>query len=357
MNNMLAGMTGNLYLAKKKVQLQPDVVQKLANVEALSMRAAEMIQQMLTFARKDRVSIKPIPFTPFIKETLKLLRTSVPENIAIREHICTDALAVLGDSTLLHQVLMNLINNARDAVEGMAAPEITVELASFHADEAFAAGRVDCVAGDFAHLSIRDNGCGIAEEQIEHLFEPFFTTKEQGKGTGLGLAMIFGAVQTHHGFVEVDSIRGEGSTFHIYLPLLEQCDSDAESFAYKPLAEPGQGETILFADDQQQVLETGKDVLEDLGYQVLTAGNGQQAVELFEVHAGQIDLCIFDIIMPVMNGSTAAQYIRQIQPDVKIIFATGYDKISQSNMVNETVISKPFSIEEMSRLIRQQLSR
>jgi len=354
-NNMLAGMTGNLYLAKKRVQDMPVVMQKLANVEQLSMRAADMIQQLLTFARKDRVSIKPLPFTPFIKETVKLLRASVPENIALHEEICSDALQVKGDSTLLHQVLMNLITNARDAVENVKNPRIIVRLEFVHADQSFIGTDTGFAASGYAHLSVEDNGCGIPKKQIEHLFEPFFTTKEQGKGTGLGLAMVFGAVKTHQGFVNVESRKGKGSNFHIYLPLLEKEDSDSDCSEHQPLAEQGQGETILFADDQPQVLETGKEVLESLGYQVLTATNGQQAVGIFEAHATDIDLCILDIIMPVMDGSRAAQHIRQIKPDVKIIFSTGYDKLNQSNMDNETVISKPFPIEEMSRLIRQKL--
>jgi len=354
-NNMLAGMTGNLYLAKTKVQGLPEVVQKLTNVEEISMRAANMIQQLLTFARKDQVSIKPIPFTPFIKETMKLLRASVPENIALQEDICADTLPVMGDSTLLHQVLMNLINNARDAVEGAQHPEITVTLALFHADETFIKSQSDFPKGLYARLSVKDNGCGISKQHLEHLFEPFFTTKEQGKGTGLGLAMVFGAVKSHRGRIIVDSVDGVGSTFHIYLPLVEQASMDFDAGMRQQLAAEGHGETILFADDQQQVLTTGEEVLKSLGYRVLTATDGQQAVELFEAHTEEIDLCILDIIMPVMDGSRAAQRMRQIKPQVKIIFSTGYDKFSRVNMVNETVISKPFPIEEMSRLIRQQL--
>jgi PAS domain S-box-containing protein len=265
-NNILAGMTGNLYLARKRIQDMPEVIQKLDNVEELSMRAADMIQQLLTFARKGRISIKPIPFTPFIKETLKLLRASVPENIALHEEICSAALQVKGDSTLLHQVLMNLITNARDAVEGVEQPCITVGLECFHANESFAHNRADFKAGAYAHLSVEDNGCGIPKNKIEHLFEPFFTTKEQGKGTGLGLAMVFGAVKTHEGFVEVDSIMGKGSIFHIYLPLLERNGAASKADKDKEAFEPGHGELILFADDQPQVLETGEEVLESLGY-------------------------------------------------------------------------------------------
>jgi len=354
-NNLLAAMTGNLYLAKLQVQGQPDVVEKLDNVEQLSIRAADMIQQLLTFARKDRVSMKALPFTPFIKETLKFLETSVPENIVMRQDICSEDLLLNGDGTQLHQVLMNLMNNARDAVEHVHDPRITTRLAVFHADDGWLEHHADFTPGYYAHLSIEDNGCGIPEQQLEHLFEPFFTTKEVGKGTGLGLAMVFGAIKTHHGFVDVESVPGEGSSFHIYIPLLEQKNSVAPSLRQLEIAD-GHGEMILLADDEIHILETGKEVLEALGYQVLTASNGQQAVEIFEAHSEAIDLCLFDIVMPILGGDEAAKQVRLIKPDAKIMFATGYDKSLQSGMAQETVLSKPFSIIEMSQLIRQQLS-
>jgi len=355
-NNMLAGITGNLYLAKKQAQLQPDVLQKLENVEQISMRAAEMIRQLLTFARKSRVDIRSMPFMPFIKETLKLLRSSVPENIAIEQYICSDLLHIRGDGTLLHQAIMNLLNNACDALEGIDAPRIVVRLEAFRADEAFVKTHTYFKPGTYAHLSVEDNGCGIPGKQLKHLFEPFFTTKEQGKGTGLGLAMVFGAVKTHHGAVEVDSTRGEGATFHIYLPLLKQ-DRDSEAYQQRMYPEQGHGETILLADDQDEVLEIGKEVLEVLGYKVLTASNGQQAVEIFKANAEDIDMCIFDIIMPVLDGSKAALRVRQIKPEINIVFATGYDKSNRNDMAHETVINKPFSIEKMSCLIRHKLDK
>jgi len=353
-NNLLAAMTGNLYLAKLQVEQQPDVVQKLGNIEQLSFRAADMIQQLLTFARKDRVSMKALPFTPFIKETLKFLETTVPENIVMRQDICDEDLLLNGDGTQLHQVLMNLISNARDAVEHVHDPHITTRLAVFHADDGWLEHHADFTPGYYAHLSVEDNGCGIPEQQLEHLFEPFFTTKEVGKGTGLGLAMVFGAIKTHHGFVDVESIPGEGSSFHIYIPLLEQKNSDSPSLRQLEIAD-GHGEMILLADDEIHILETGKEVLEALGYQVLTASNGQQAVEIFEAHSEAIDLCLFDIVMPILGGDEAAKQVRLIKPDAKIMFATGYDKNLQSGMAQEIVLSKPFSIIEMSQLIRQQM--
>jgi len=353
-NNMLAGMTGNVFLAKQHAREMPLVLQNLANIEQLSYRAADMIQQLLTYARKSMVSMKAMPLTPFIKETLKLLRVSVPENITIVQDICSDTLRVTADSTQMHQVLMNLVSNARDAVEGEDDPRICIGLETWQASEAFLENHAYVTAGSYAHLSVQDNGCGIPEHQIEHLFEPFFTTKEVGKGTGLGLAMVYGAVKTHHGFVEVDSLAGEGSTFHMYLPLLEPEKETEASLRHGELVY-GHGEMILLVDDEQHIIETGQDVLNVLGYEVLTASDGQQAVDMFEAHSEEIGLCVFDIIMPVMGGDQAANIIRQTHPEAKIIFATGYDQHLLKGMENETVLSKPFAIEEMSRLIRKQL--
>jgi PAS domain S-box-containing protein len=353
-NNMLAGMTGNLYLAKLRTQEMPDVVEKLEIIESISFRAADMIQKLLTFARKDMVSMREIQLNLFIKEAIGFFRTTVPENIDIHVEICKDLLLINGDNTKLHQVLLNLISNACDALEGKSDPRITIGLDAFHPDDSFIETHPYFTAGSYAHLSVRDNGCGISEHQIKHMFEPFFTTKELGKGTGLGLSMVFGAVKSHRGFAEVESIEGEGSTFHIYLPLLEPKEITSV-LPQEEVIEKGHGEVILLVDDEQTVIETGKKVLEALGYQVMTAENGQQAIEIFEAHSEEIALCILDVVMPVMNGDKAAQCIRQSNPEVKVIFSTGYDKSLLTNIENEIVLNKPFSIVEMSRLVRKQI--
>ena len=354
-NNMLAGITGNIYLARLNAQGMPDVVQNLDNIEKISFRAADMIKQLLTFARKGKVSMKPFDLTPFIKETVKFLRISVPENIQMHQNLCSDPLQIYGDVTQLHQVLMNLLNNARDAVEGVDKPCISISLEMFHADDEFIKSYSYFTGGFYAHLSVKDNGCGIPGHKVKHLFEPFYTTKEQGKGTGLGLAMVFGAMKTHHGYVGVESIEGEGSTFSIYLPLLEIDDIAIAPSQVKKVVK-GQGETILLVDDDPHIVGAGKKVLESLGYRVLTATDGQQAVNIFEARPEDIDLCIVDIVMPVLGGDKAIRLIRQINPHVKVIFATGYDKKNRIDMANETVLSKPFSVIEMSHLIRKKLS-
>jgi len=357
-NNMLAGMTGNLYLAKKKVQGNPDVVQKLDNVEKLSFRAAEMIHQLLTFARKDRVSMQEFPLTPFIKEAIKLLQVSVPENIDVVQNICSDALQINGDGTQIHQVLLNLLNNARDAVEGVDDPRITISLKPFHADEMFIKNHTNSRVGSYAHLVIEDNGCGIPNNKLEHLFEPFFTTKEQGKGTGLGLAMVFGAINTHSGFVEVESIEGKGSSFHVYIPLLET-EHVAPSLQQEQGIIQGYGEMILLVDDEEHIREVGREVLEELGYQVIEASDGLEAVDIFISNQDKIALIIMDIVMPRLGGVKAIERIRGIRPDIKVIFSTGYDKeatLPDKMQPSEAVIlSKPFNIETLSKTIREHL--
>jgi len=353
-NNILAGITCNTFLAKELVGSIPDAESKLSNIEQLSFRAADTIQQLLTFARKDMVRKKNIPLNPFIKETLKLFRTSIPENIELHQDICDQPLEVYGDSTQIHQVLMNLVNNARDAVAEVDNPSITLRLEPFDADEAFTENHLDFVTGSYAHLMVEDNGCGIPEHQIEHVLEPFFTTKEQGKGTGLGLAMTFGAIKTHHGHIEILSDVGKGSAFHIYLPL-PKAEETVPAAPQEEEIVRGHGETILLVDDDARILESGEEVLETLGYHILTATNGLQAIEVFKKHSEPIDLCIFDIVMPVMGGDKAAASIRQSNPLMKIIFSSGYDMNVWEGMSGETIISKPFSVTEMSHLIRQQL--
>jgi len=358
-NNMLAGITGNLYLARKRTQQMPDVVEKLDAVERISFRAADMIKQLLTFARKGEVDIKEIPFVQFIKETLKLLRASVPENITIKQNISDDSMQIKGDPTQLHQVLMNLINNARDALEGVDDPHIIISLAKFHADDAFIESHPNFKAASYVHLSVEDNGSGIPQHQMKHIFEPFFTTKEVGKGTGLGLAMVIGAIKTHHGFIEVESREGEGSTFHIYLPLQKSNAIDSAS-AYTEVIE-GHGEVILIVDDNAEVRSSSAAILESMNYKVIEASDGLEAVAVFGSNQDDIALIIMDLVMPRLGGMEAFKRIREVQPNVDVIFSTGYDKeiaLKGEGYLSEyTVLSKPYNIEKLSKTISDKLAK
>jgi len=357
-NNILAGMTGNLYLAKKKVQAQPDVLEKLANVEELSNHAAEMIQQLLAFARKGVVSKKAMPLMPFICETLKLLCASVPENIAVHEDMCANDLHIRGDGTQLHQVLANLVNNACDALEGIDEPCITIRLESFQTDDGFIEQYSYFKAGSYAHLSVSDNGMGISKRHIEHLCEPFFTTKEQGKGTGLGLAMVYGAIKTHHGYVEIDSKKGKGSTFHLYIPLLKPKEVVINPVQKQNVTE-GQGELILLADDEPIMREVMAEVLESIGYRVIMADDGPEAFDLFKAHEQEVSIALLDMIMPHMGGAQLAEKIRAINPELPVIFMTGYDMgfalTGGTPVQNSKIFAKPVNFDELNHRIRKLL--
>ncbi|TLS66520.1 PAS domain S-box protein [Mariprofundus erugo] len=353
-NNMLAGITGNLFLVRHRLENHPQALEKLANVEELTFRASDMIRQLLTYARRDKVSMRALPLAPFIKETLKFLRTVIPENIELHQYISLEHIMIHGDGTQLHQVLMNLINNARDALEEIENPIISVRLELFQPDHSFIKKHRYFREGSYARLIIADNGAGIAAEHLPHIFEPFFTTKELGKGTGLGLAMVYGAIKTHRGFIEVTSNSESGTHFDIYLPALTpETGTTGLPTADKMIC--GHGETILLADDEAQILQTGKAVLKSLGYQVLTAGNGKEAVELFCLHADTIALCMLDIVMPVMGGDAAAEKIRAIRPDMPVIFVSGYDKLNHTDTSSETILTKPCPVTLMSREIHQAL--
>lgn len=361
-NNTLAGIVGNLYLAKKAAKSLPDVIHRLETVEKLSFGAAATIQQLLAFSRKGIVEMQPLSVASFLKETIKLQQIGIPEDISLSTEIHDEKMHVNGDINQLQQVLINLINNASDAVTNAQDPTINIVLNHFHADKHFMAYHETLQGLDFACLTVSDNGLGIKDEHLEHIFEPFFTTKEFGKGTGLGLAMSYGAIKTHGGAITVKSKQGgddHGTSISIYLPLLEEPQTITLETKEDAIIE-GNGETILLVDDNEAVLHTGREVLEGLGYQIITACDGENAVELYKAHQHEIDLVILDVVMPKLSGPDALQIIKTINPNVKAIFATGYDKssVSQSKAIKakELIISKPFAINKLSKAILMALT-
>ncbi|MDX8412017.1 MAG: PAS domain S-box protein [Mariprofundaceae bacterium] len=356
-NNLLAGMMGNLYLAKCKAEALPEVTSRLKKVEELGFRGAALIAQLLTFARKGEVKMVDFPLVSFVKEAYKLAKMSVPENIDLQARFADKDLAVNGDPVQLQQVIMNLLNNARDAVAGAQSPRIMLELSRFEADDAFSSAHTEVSATSFAHIRVSDNGTGISEEYLDKVFEPYFTTKETGKGTGLGLAMAYGAVRMHGGIFSVESEPGQGAAFHVYLPLIERSSTDKPSVAAEEVM-PGRGETILLADDEEHVRQSCCDVLKDIGYEVVAAHDGEQAMRIFSAYKKKIDLLILDVVMPKLGGIDVARMIRQIEPRIPIVYVTGYSKGGTTGVKNEpysNVLIKPFHVEQLSRTVRKLL--
>jgi len=356
-NNKLAAITGNLFLAQGRVKDNPEAIGHLKVVEQLGFEAADIIAQLLAFARKGRLNKVALLLVPFLKEASKLNRVAIPANIKYSLDYGNDLLPVMGDVTQLQQVFLNLINNARDAVAGVESPRIDVDLRAVEPDRSFFE-RHPKLKQDvgYACLSVSDNGCGIAEAKLPHIFEPFFTTKDVGKGTGLGLAMAYGVVQNHNGAIEVESEIGKGTVFSVYLPLDPKAAGSAAMKQADDVVD-GKGETILLADDEWSVLDTFSEVLTSLNYKVLPARDGLEAVELYREHAQEIDLVILDIVLPELMGWEAAAEIRKINPEVKLLYCSGYDTLREQpeSVRDAKVLEKPYVLESVSRTIRQTL--
>ena len=353
MNNILAGLSGNVYLAKAVQKDKHALMQKLDSAESLVERASDLIRQLLTIARKDQVKMQQLSLTSVIEKALHLLSSSIPENVSIRNKITTEPLMIHGNETHLHQVVMNLLINARDALQDSSHPEIIVTVERFEADPSWLQKHPHFEHEIYAHLSVVDNGPGIPKANLEHLFEPFFTTKEQGKGTGLGLAMVFAAIKSHGGMVEVESSLGEGTRFDIYIPLFDDDNQKKPSLEGKKVA-LGKNELILVVDDDSQVIDVSKELVESFGYRVIVASDGIDAVARCEARQDEISLVITDVVMPKLGGVDAYQRMKAIKPDVKVIFLSGYDQ-GKVELTGHTVLAKPCNVYELSDAIRKEL--
>jgi PAS domain S-box-containing protein len=353
-NNMLAGMLGTVYLVRKDLQDNPEAQAKLTRIEDTGFRAADVISQLLTFARKGEVHMQPLALSSFLKETIKMARSGVPADIHLTLDVPTDACVVKGDATLLQQVLLNLVTNAKHAVANNQQAEINVTLDRIEPDAAWLEKHSQHASRHYARLSIVDNGCGMDEEIRNKIFDPFFTTKPAGEGTGLGLSMAYGAVQSHEGVIEIESEPGKGSSFHVWLPLIDEQQTTPQSGKEHVLS--GNGETILVADDEPSVREVVQELLESMDYRVLTADDGAAAVQLFEQHQETIRLVVLDVVMPQLGGVDAALQIRESNPHIPVVFQTGYgEDLVRQNLTNSCILTKPVDIAEFSRVLRVML--
>ncbi|NWF35665.1 ATP-binding protein [Mariprofundus sp. KV] len=355
-NNMLSGISANLYLLQRKVEA-PDLKKRIDKIGDLTMHAADMIRQLMTFARKDDVQLKVFDLSLYIKEAYKLAKISIPADIRCECQFPQEDQMIRGEATQIQQILMNLMNNARDALKGVEAPFISVSLTPSRVDQSITKNQQEILPGNYTILSVQDNGCGMSDSEVSHIFEPFYTTKEIGSGTGLGLAMVYGAVHSHGGYIDVVSYPESGTRFSIYFPIV---DEQEEAHPINSVIEEGRQETILLVDDDESLLEANEQLLVELGYQVMTAKNGFQALDIYRHRGETIDLVLMDVVMPVLGGPAAAEQIRKINPDVKILFVTGYDRDHQSTceMVSEweSVLNKPLIVDELCRAIRDKLS-
>jgi two-component system cell cycle sensor histidine kinase/response regulator CckA len=318
-NNILTAIKGYAYLLRSKIE-EVQMLHFLEQLDRAADKATSLTNSLLAFSRKRVISLKPVEVSEAIGRSVKLLARLINEDIEIRSSMSGDSLTILGDESHIDQVVMNLATNARDAMPKGGTLTISTErfVMSMNFVEEHGFGR----AGEYALIKFCDTGTGIDEEHRAHLFEPFFTTKEVGKGTGLGLSIIYGIVKQHEGYIDMESEPGKGTTFSIYLPLIKEKMKEIER---KPEPRPKSGtETILIGEDDSNVRELTRCLLEEFGYRVLEAVDGFDTVEKFRSNRDKIQLVILDVIMPRKNGRDVYEEITRIKPGVKTIFLSGY---------------------------------
>ena len=354
-NNILTAILGYAALLKRGLDSREATTRAADVIEKAAQRGAALTRQLLGFARKGKNQTVPVDLAATIREVLELLHRTLDKNIRITQAPGTERLFVAGDPAQLQQVILNLAVNARDAMPN--GGELTFAVEPVRLDEA-GCGRVrGTKPGEHVRLSIRDTGSGIPEDVMARIFEPFFTTKERGKGTGMGLAMVYGIVENHGGGIRVDSHVGAGTTFEIYLPRGAGAPVEAPVEAQPGVRGAGR---VLVVDDEDAVREVTADLLKDLGYDVATAVDGVDAVEYYSRHADEIDLILVDLVMPRMGGRECFRALKELNPDVRAVLCTGYGfNIAAQELLDEGIldfISKPFEPGRLSAVVSRSLT-
>jgi PAS domain S-box-containing protein len=353
LNNILTPILTSIELLKM-TETDPKARQILETIEASSKRGGDVVRQVLSFARGikgARVEIQP---RRLLKDIETLIRNTFPKSIDLKLTIQKECRPVLGDPTQLHQILLNLTVNARDAMPDGGSLAIRAE--NVELDEHQVSQSLRAKPGRYVAITVQDTGVGISETLLEKIFEPFFTTKDIGKGTGLGLSTVMAIAQSHDGFVTVSSKPGEGTTFTVFLPALETTSEkrhDLDLFASYPR---GSGETILVVDDELSILAITCDTLESFGYRTLTAHDGAEALNLYQEHRESIALVLTDMTMPVLDGAATIRELLKINPDLKIIASSGFmthEAANNASVANSKYfLPKPYTAETLLRTVR-----
>lgn len=357
-NNLLTAILGfsNLLLEEPYIRKAPARVREdIDQIRQAGQRAATLTSQLLAFSRKQVRQPAVIDLNPVISNLEPMLKRLVGVNIRIVTRLSRGLRRVFADAGQIEQVIMNLVVNARDAMPAGGEVTIATENVALNAQEA--ASRMGLKPGPHVMLSVRDTGTGMSAETRAHLFEPFFTTKPPGRGTGLGLATIFGIVTQHEGHIEVESELGQGTTFRIYLPEARQKAAVAvEQLTGRRAA---RGETLLVVDDEQPVRQLARQVLAQAGYRVLDAGSADEAEKLAANHQGAIHLLVTDIVMPGTSGRTLAHRLLAARPDMKVLYISGYAEggVPHHGALGEGVafLQKPFTPATLMTAVREAL--
>ena len=354
-NNILSAIIGYAELADIDTRRESPVASSLAQILKAAFRARDLVRQILMFSRQSEVQFGPLQVNLIIKETLKLLRASLPATIQVRQDL-GDCGKILGDPTQVHQVVMNLCTNAYQAM-GAEGGLLDISLSSVDINAGHLVQGETLQPGQYLKLSVRDTGHGIDPEILHRIFEPYYTTREKGAGTGLGLAVVHGIVKNHRGAIQASSQVGVGSTFDVYFPKVEDYSVESEAEPEEPVR--GGNECILFVDDEPALEELGGRLLSGLGYEVVTRSSAWEALQLFKAKTMAFDLVITDMTMPQLTGEKLALEILRIRPEMPIILCTGFSEQINNERARSlgirALVMKPFLKNEMARTIRRVL--
>ena len=357
-NNLLTVINGYAAFLSEQLGIRDPLRRYALEIGEAGRRAASLTNQLLAFSRKRAIMPKAVDVNAVVADAERMLQRLIGEDIDLVSSRAPRLGLVMADPDQIHQIIMNLAVNARDAMPNGGKLEITT--AEIELDEAAADAHPDAARGRYVQLTVTDTGTGMTEEVQRKIFEPFFTTKEQGKGTGLGLAMVYGAVRQHDGWIEVKSKLGRGSTFGIHLPCIDAGVAVDEA---KPAATNvlHGDETVLVVEDQEAVRRLTKTILEAHGYRVLEAASGAEAQAVASRHTGEIDLLLTDVVLPGMDGRTLSEQLKDLRPNLRVILMSGYadDVIDDLDAIASTLayIQKPFKPHELAAKVREILDK
>ncbi|MDP2807001.1 MAG: response regulator, partial [bacterium] len=359
-NNMLAGIVGNAELLQLKVYGQQELEAYVDNILKASGHAATLTKQLLAFARKGQYQQAPVNVHKIIAETLGILGSTIDRRIKIEQHLRANPAVILGDHSQLENALMNLGINARDAMPEGGKLIYSTDLINLD-EEYILQHNYKIKPGPYIQISVDDTGSGMTGEVKNHLFEPFFTTKEKGRGTGLGLAGVYGCVKNHGGSIEVYSELGRGTSVKLYLPLYADLKNSGEQDLVQPQSLPGAAGTgsIMIVDDEDMIRTIAAQILKTAGYHVHACADGQEAVELYSRQHQNIDLVIMDMVMPRLDGREAFAKMREINPKVRVLLSSGFSEEGDAQAILQDgalgFIQKPYRSAELLLRVQQAL--
>jgi PAS domain S-box-containing protein len=356
-NNLLQAIRGYAQLLLMEKERGDPEFDRVREIERAAERASELTQQLLTFSRRVESKLRPVNLNQEVGQVRKLLERTIPKMINIELHLDDDLMIVDADPAQVEQVLMNLGVNARDAMpEG---GELKIETKNVILDREYTRMHPELSPGDYVRLSFSDTGTGIEPKTLAHIFEPFYTTKTTGKGTGLGLSMVYGIVKNHGGHIVCHSEPGRGTIFRIYLPALKHGTGEEQQKAEEPMTGVGGTETILLVDDEESLRNLGEQILARFGYRVITAQDGESALSIYWERGQEISLVILDLIMPGMGGRQCLEEILRMDPDARVVIASGYAVNDTDSEVLDTLargfIRKPYNVKRMLQKVREVL--